>query len=158
MNPKIPFDRQKVLFVLAVAVSLAIGVSGGVLLEKRLEIARRDPIAVVPQNSEKIPLVKFQKIENGVMYGETGEKEVRFIVGKEGVYTSHGGAFDFPLNEILPMMKQIAAPEGMNFVASKRGTRYWPLDAPEAFLLAEKNRVFFATAEEAEKAGYKKGE
>lgn len=126
------------------------------------QIDHRPPLEIVPEISEKIPLIHFEKIENGVMHGKTGEKEVRFIIGQDEedaeIFTSHGGEFNFPVIKILPMLSKLPAPEWANFVASSRGSKYWPLDTPEAFLLSVKNRTFFASEEDAMKAGYEKGQ
>lgn len=50
----------------------------------------------------------------------------------------------------------VKPPEGMRFVASKRGTKYYPLESAGAGSISPANRVFFETASDAEKAGYKK--
>jgi len=134
----------------------------GVFFWRLHEIQNRPPVEIVPDLADKIPLIHFEKIENGIMYGKTGEKEVRFIVGpnkeKAEIYTSQGGEFNFPVIEILPMINKLPSPDWAQFAASSRGTKYWPLDAPEAFMLSAKNRVFFSNSEEAEKAGYKRGQ
>lgn len=133
----------------------------GIFFLRIYQIDKRPPLEIVPDISEKIPLIRFEKIENGIMYGKTGEKEVRFIIGEDNqnadIYTSHGGEFNFPVIEILPMLNKLPAPEWANFVASSRGTKYWALDTPEAFLLSAKNHRFFANEEDAIKAGYEKG-
>ncbi len=158
MKKKIKIDWQKIFFFSSLVISFALGIFAGITIEQFDKIENRQPIEIVPQNHEKIPLINFLKIENGVMYGKTGEKEVRFIVGEDSIFGSNGGEFQFPVDEILPMLKSLPAPDDMQFVASKRGKRYWPLDAPQAFLLAPQNRIFFKTPEEAEEQGYKKGE
>ncbi len=40
------------------------------------------------------------------------------------------------------------------FVASKTGTKYYPLDCGGAKRIKEENKIWFATSEEAEKFGY----
>jgi hypothetical protein len=151
-------NTSKWLFYLSLNLAFISGFSGGVFALSYYQYLNRDDIQIVPQNHDKIPLIHFEKIENGTMYGKTGEKEIRFIIGKESIFTSHGGNFDFSVAEILPMLKTLPAPDGSEFVASKRGSRYWALDEPEAFLLSEKNRIFFKNAQEAEDYGYKRGE
>jgi len=46
------------------------------------------------------------------------------------------------------------APDIRAFVASKSGKKFYPVDSASAKKIAEENRVFFKTAEEAEKAGF----
>ena len=154
-NKKI--NWQIALFVISLMTSFALGLFAGVIFNRIEELENRGPIEVVKANHERIPLIHFERIENGIMYGKTGEKELRFIVGENSIYSSFGGEFSFPVSEFLPMLKKIPSPEGALFVASKRGKRYWPLDAPEAFLLSEKNRIFFTSEEEAQNAEFKKG-
>ena len=153
--PKI--NWQITLLTISLITAFALGSFAGVIFERIEKLENRPPIEVVKADPERIPLIHFERIENGIMYGQTGEMELRFVVGKDAIYPSSDGKFQFPVAEILPMLKQIPSPEGVLFVASKRGKRYWALDAPEAFLLAEKNRIFFASEEEAVSAGYKKG-
>ncbi len=43
---------------------------------------------------------------------------------------------------------------GKNFFASSRGTKYYPLGCSAGKTLKQENRVYFATREDAEKAGY----
>jgi hypothetical protein len=42
----------------------------------------------------------------------------------------------------------------MRFVASRRGKRYYPVSSREGERLVPENRLYFRTAEEAERAGY----
>jgi hypothetical protein len=44
--------------------------------------------------------------------------------------------------------------EGKNFFASSRGTKYYPLGCSAGKTIKQENRIYFDTAEEAEKAGY----
>ncbi|MFA6000062.1 MAG: Ada metal-binding domain-containing protein [Candidatus Paceibacterota bacterium] len=44
--------------------------------------------------------------------------------------------------------------EGKNFFASSRGTKYYPLGCSAGKTIKQENRIYFNTAEEAEKAGY----
>lgn len=43
-----------------------------------------------------------------------------------------------------------------NFVASKNGKKYYPLSCGGANRIKEENKIYFATIEEAERAGYGK--
>lgn len=107
-------------------------------------------VSVIEKNI--IPVITFERIDNGVLYGNISEGEVRFVLPNgDGTHTTR--AFEVPLVSILPMLKMLPAPSGMQFVASKAGKKYYPLDSPSAFLLSPKNRVFYRTAEEAEKDG-----
>jgi hypothetical protein len=43
---------------------------------------------------------------------------------------------------------------GKNFFASKKGKKYYSVDCSAGKTIKEENKVYFATGEEAEKAGY----
>lgn len=43
---------------------------------------------------------------------------------------------------------------GKNFFASSRGSKYYPLNCSAGKTIKQENRVYFATGEEAETAGY----
>ncbi len=45
-------------------------------------------------------------------------------------------------------------PEGKSFFASNRGTKYYPIDCSSGQTIKKENRIYFATKEEAERAGY----
>lgn len=145
-------------FYSALVVSFALGGFAGITIEKFDKIDNEQSLEIVPNQAETVPVIYFDKIENGVMYGKTGTKEARIIVADDEINTINNGEFNFSVLKILPMLQVLPAPEGMQFAASSKGTRYWPLDAPQAFLLAEQNRVFFASEEEAQNAGYLRGE
>lgn len=48
----------------------------------------------------------------------------------------------------------VEIPEGMQFVASKTGKKYYPADATHVHKIKAENRVFFATEEEAKASGH----
>jgi hypothetical protein len=130
------------------------------ILKSKLDISEAAPgLEFVKDSGPDIPLLIFQKIENGVLYGHNKGIETRIIVGpkEEEIVALTNGDFSFSVIEILPNLSQIPAPEGMLFAASKRGTKFWALDAPEAALITPKNRIFFRSKEEAEVRGFTAG-
>lgn len=106
---------------------------------------------------QKASIVSLLSIENGILTGTVEGGEVRVIVNAANAISAENGNFSIDIVEILPMLKSIPAPDGMLFVASKSGKKYYPLDSPSAFGLAVKNRIFFATEEEAKATGRTKG-
>lgn len=61
-------------------------------------------------------------------------------------------------NFAQPEDENVDNPEGqsasdLKFVASKNGSKYYPIDCKSAESIKEENRVFFGTAEEAEASG-----
>jgi len=114
---------------------------------------QRDP-PEIGDFSEKVPLFHFQKIENGILYGDFSGVSSRILVGEEDVFPISPGKFNFSVVEILPNLKKIPAPQGKSFVASKRGKYFYPLDSPRAALITVKNRIFFENEEKANAAGF----
>jgi hypothetical protein len=50
--------------------------------------------------------------------------------------------------------EEVEAPEGMQFVASKDGKKYYAVDSAAGKKIKADKRVYFATEAEAEEAGY----
>lgn len=153
-------ETQKyILFFSTLLAVFLIGFFGGIVNEK-IEKSKAAPGFELSRSpSPEIPLLILEKIENGILYGMNDGSEIRIIVGegKEEIHPLPDGSFSFSIVSILPNLQMIPAPEGMLFVASKNGKKYYPLDAPEADMLSPKNRIFFSSREEAESAGYVKG-
>lgn len=124
------------------------------LFERWRFVSEREPISF-GDFSEEIPLIRFETIENGILKGTLEGEEARFIVGEtEEVYPVFPGKFSFSVENILPLLAQIPAPEGKYFVASKSGKYFYPLDDPYAALISLKNRIFFVNEGEAISAGF----
>ena len=49
---------------------------------------------------------------------------------------------------------EVRVPAGMQFVASRKGKKYYAVDSAGGERIVPKNRVYFETAQEAESAGY----
>ena len=118
-------------------------------------VRSREPVRV-GDFSERISLLRFEKIENGILYGFLEGREARVVIGDNRVESIFPGEFSFSVIDILPLLRLLPAPEGMHFVASKNGKYFYPLDAPEAALIAPKNRIFFASEKEAYEKGFQR--
>lgn len=158
------FSPQKSLAIAAGILAfclLGFGFSAGALTQKILYSQNAAGLEIL-ETSEPIltvPVIRFEKIENGILYGHNNSAEARFIIGEntEEIFVEQSGNFSFPVTPILPNLAMIPAPEGSQFVASSRGTKYWPLDAPQAALISVKNRTFFISEEDAIAKGYSRG-
>ncbi len=130
------------------------GVLGGIALERWQTFAARPPIEV-GDFSETISLLHLDSIDNGILKGKLEGREARIVVrDAQEVYSIFPGEFEFSVTEILPNLTTIPAPSGKLFVASRMGKYFYPLDAPEAAQITVKNRVFFASEDEARSAGF----
>lgn len=117
---------------------------------------RPEPMALVddPVISD-VALVRIEGMRDSALIG-TMQGNVRLVAGDEIVLPNGSGGFAITDRDLLTNIIMIKPPEGMNFVASRRGTKYYPLSAAAAGSISPANRVFFKTAEEAERAGFKK--
>ncbi len=137
----------------------SIGFLGGTIWQKRFVSLQIPDLVWAEESSSEVSVLFLKKIENGVLSGNNEGKQVRFVIGEkqEEIVPLQSGEFSFDVTTILPNLKQIPAPTGMLFVASKRGKKFWPLDAPEANMLSPKNRIFFKNTEEATSQGFERG-
>lgn len=127
----------------------------GMSYERWQHFAQREPLKI-GNFSEEISLLRFDSIENGRIIGSLEGEEARIIVGENQIESIFPGEFSFSIEEILPLLKTIPAPEAAQFVASKNGKYIYPLDSPEAALISVQNRIFFQTIEEAYEKGFQR--
>ncbi|HIQ57620.1 TPA: hypothetical protein EYG84_03015 [Candidatus Gracilibacteria bacterium] len=123
---------------------------------------------IIPDSSHnnadmcKIPVISINQIENGILHiSKNDRSEIRIMVNNNiktlQVLDVKSKNIKIDAVTILPKIEKIPAPQWANFVASKRGTTFWALDNPRAFILTPKNRIFFKTKDEALKKKYKDG-
>jgi hypothetical protein len=111
-------------------------------------------LRIISDTRPLVPTVILRGIENGELVGEM-KGDVRLFLGDRQVIAGGSGAFRIPAGIFQTDIRTIVVPTGMRFVASKKGKRYYSVDAAQARTLAPKNRVYFRTAEEAKAAGYR---
>ena len=154
-------NKAEIFFALAVGTTFFSGFFSGRFFEKLVLVDLRPPVEIFQDAGDRATLLHLQKIENGILHGESQGQPVRFFIGqdreKAAVFTVGGGEFQVPMIEILPMLQKMPAPDWAKFVGSRRGSTFWPLDAPEAFLFSAKNRIFFKSEGEARAKGFKRG-
>lgn len=138
-------------FLLSVMVGIFVGSTGTAWVMHRPE-----PMVIIddPVISD-VPVVRIEGIRDSALIG-TIQGEVRLVAGDQIVLPNGSGGFAITDRDLLTNIIMIKSPEGMNFVASKRGTKYYPLDSAGAGSISPANRIFFRTAKEAEGAGFKK--
>lgn len=102
-----------------------------------------------------MPVVTINGIRNGKLEGVlTGN--VRLFAGSHLILPDGNGSFAIGDGKLLTNRIEIRIPDGMNFVASKKGKKYYPVESASAGNLSPTNRVYFPSAEAAEKAGFKR--
>jgi len=109
---------------------------------------------IIPDTRPLMPTVIIRGIENGELVGAM-KGDVRLFLGDRQVIPDGSGAFRVPAGILKTDIRTVAVPDGMRFVASKKGKRYYSVDAAQAQGLAPKNRIYFYSEEEAKAAGYR---
>lgn len=113
------------------------------------------PLQIVDDTSSggDVSVVHIDGIRNGALVG-TVSGEVRLVGGENFVDVAADGTFTIKDTKILTNVIQIQVPEGMHFVASKRGKKYYPVNSASAQNLSLENRIYFPDEQSAQKAGY----
>lgn len=121
----------------------------GRIVDTRLAMASVPPLRVVSTERPIQPVVQIDGIRNGYLEG-TMLGDARFFLGGEQVLpTESGSSFRILAKTFLQNEVRVFVPEGMRFVASKKGKKYYPVTSASANNLAPQNRVYFRTEEEA---------
>jgi hypothetical protein len=111
------------------------------------------PLTLQQDTRPLVPVVTFVGFENGYLTG-TAKGTVRITGDALGVETM-SGSFKIPVYNIEKIIR-VPVPEGMQFVASKNGKKYYPVFSVSGQKIAPDNRIYFKTEQEAELAGYRK--
>ena len=140
-------SMQRITLLLAV---FCFAMSSG-FLSGRLIATRSTPITFPEDTRPSIPVITIEGVRNGLLYGEiTGN--ARVSIGKE-IFTQ-SGMFTLDAAPLLRNEISVVIPAWAGFVASKNGKKYYPVDSASGRNIVPKNRVYFASPEAAETAGY----
>lgn len=139
------------LTVLAIILSLILGVFIGIIV--RTTSIPVPPTVIREDTRKPVPVVTISGVEDNHIAG-SAHGDVRVFLGDKMVIPDGSGSFRVPAGDLFQNVTTVRIPSGMHFVASKRGKKYYPVDAPAAAKLAPANRVYFQDAASAERAGY----
>lgn len=120
-------------------------------LSGKLTTDNRQPITFQSDQRPPVPTINIEGIRNGLLHGEI-IGSARIVFGKK--ILTQSGVFALDAAHILTNEVSVTVPNGMQFVASKRGKKYYPVFSRAGENLAPKNRVYFVTEHEAQLAGY----
>ncbi len=111
------------------------------------------PMYLVPDTRPTVPVIRLHGVRNGGVEGQI-IGDARLFLGEEHVTPSASGAFRASADLFLTNTIDITIPDGMAFVASSRGKKYYPVQSAAGEKIVPKNRIYFRTAEEAAHRGY----
>ena len=131
----------------------------GLLLGRLLSLFadhRAAPVIVVEDGGKPgVPVVEVEGVREGRLRGTVGTG-ARLVVAGNPVVPGRGGSFAVDPGWLLRDVREVLVPDGAMFVASKRGSKYYPVLSNVAGRLAPQNRIYFRTSGEAEAAGYRR--
>lgn len=140
-------ERVSLLFAFF-CISLCSGFLSG-----RLIINNESQISVQPDTRPLIPTLQITGIRNGLLYGSI-QGSARISIGK--TILTQSGVFAVDASTLLTNEIPITIPNGVQFVASTRGKKYYKVFSSAGEKITPKNRVYFKTEGDAERAGYEK--
>jgi len=117
-----------------------------------------NPPPIIPLSfdiNQKVPYVKINKITNNIMEGWILDKDVRLVVGEKLVEIQSDRTFQVDVQKIINII-DIHIPAGMNYLASKKGKKYYSVYSKSGAKIKPANRIYFKTEQDAIQAGFKK--
>lgn len=110
------------------------------------------PFHLEPDLRPRVPVVQFEGIREGMVTGRISG-DARVFWGERMILPDGSGAFRVA-TDLLVEEVAVRVPEGMHFVASRRGKRYYAVPSPMGERIAPENRLYFPTASDAEAYGF----
>ena len=120
-------------------------------LSGRLITHNASRISLTPDTRPLVSTIHIEGIRNGLLHGDI-KGNARVIIGSELFVQS--GAFALDASPLLVNEISIQVPEWARFVASTRGKKYYPVLSSVGSRITPKNRVYFASENDARNAGY----
>jgi len=130
-----------------------LGYLTGRIIDTHIAIASAPPLAVVQDTRLRVPVIHIEGIRNGFLEG-TMSSGARLIIGDRYVVPTASGTICIAAAPFLTDHVTVEVPEGMRFVASKYGKKYYSVNSAAGSRLKPENRVYFDTEVEAQKVGF----
>lgn len=135
--------------------ALLVGVLLGFAIREGYGNSGESTFTLEPDVRPPVPVVRVDNLRDGVLSGTIGSG-ARLFIGNTPIVAGSGGTFRAPLPRTINASAVSGAPEGMIFIASRRGKKYYIVGSPEGDRLVPENRIYFRTAADAEAAGYRR--
>ncbi len=111
------------------------------------------PLSIVPDTRPLMPTVRIDGVRNGKLEGVI-LGDARFILSEKPVLPNNDGEFSVNASSVLVNRVSVSVPEGMHFVASKKGKYFYTVTSAKGSSLSPGNRVYFKNETDAQAAGY----
>ncbi len=128
-----------------------LGYLWGRIMTVRFSIPKT-PLTFREDTRPLVPVVRLEGIRDGNLVGEA-KGEVRLFLGDDLILPDGSGAFAVAAGPLLVNEITVEVPEWAQFVASKRGKKYYPVDSAEGEQIVADNRGYLETEKEAKAAG-----
>ncbi len=142
-------DRLLTVSGLVVLVGLSAYIAGRMVSFRQFA---DPPFRLEPDTRPLVPVVHIEGLDGGKIVGRING-EVRVFFGDMMVIPDGSGAFRIA-EDLLVEETAILVPDGMQFVASRKGKKYYSVTSPMSERIKPENRVYFSTAAEAEVSGF----
>ncbi len=139
-------------FSLASTIAFTLGT--GVLIGLLCALAVREvPVAVRSGSGATVVAVTFDGFRDGLLRGRSAGP-VRLFAGEEPVDVAPDGSFAFDHPGFHIEEVTVHVPDGMRFMASRKGKKYYPVTSAAGERIAPANRVYFPDEASARAAGF----
>ncbi len=145
--------RLWLLSIGALGMAVCLGYGAG----RIVSVLAEAPAAPVIREDIDPPRTAVVTFDSTVPVHGTMTGAVRVFLGDRLITSDEHGAFGVVPDSTSQPAQQSAAvvpPAGMRFVASRKGKKYYPVTTKAAAQIVVGNRIYFADAASAQKAGY----
>lgn len=139
------FDRLVLLLTL-----FCLSISSG-FLSGRMLVRNTSVITLREDTRPLVPTVHIEGIRNGLLHGSV-RGSARVVLGS--TVLTQSGVFAVDADSLLINEISVVVPSWAAFVASERGTKYYPVSSAGGQRITPANRIYFSSEQEAENAGY----
>ena len=144
--------------IISITLILSIGLTTGYALGYFYATIKKFPeIKTVGDINPGVTTVKLLEVKNGQLYGKISGQNARLVYSPDDILElDKESEFQIPLCKINLKDYYVAdaIPDNTQFIASSQGKYYYSILDKRAFNIKESNRLYFPSAEEAEKKGY----
>lgn len=142
-------DRFLPFLGLVVLVGLSGYMAGRIVSQQQLAAP---PFLLEPDLRPHVPVVQVEGREEGMITGHI-HGNVRVFWGDDMVLPDRSGAFRIA-DDVLREEVIVQVPDGMQFVASRKGKKYYTVASLMGERIKPENRIYFSTVGDAEASGF----